>query len=120
MNIEGTRSTPSIYIEPGRIEIKGRSIPEDSFEFYHPVHNAIMEYFKNTELKTEMHFHLEYINSGSKKFITTILSNCNEYYQGGRNIIIEWYYDSDDESIQELGNDLRTMLEIPFHLIEVN
>jgi hypothetical protein len=119
MNIEGTRNTPAVQIETGRIEIKGRSIPEDSFDFYSPVLAAIQDYFNNTELKTEMHFHLEYINSGSKKFITTILSHCNEFYLNGKNIIIQWYFDFDDDSIQELGNDLRAMLQIPFYLNEV-
>jgi hypothetical protein len=116
MNIEGTRSTPYISIGPGRIEIKGRSIPENTYEFYSPVIHAINDYFLKTELKTEMHFHLEYINSGSKKLITNILVSCNDFYQAGKNITIQWHYDSDDESMQELGNDLRSMLEIPFYL----
>ena len=120
MNIEGTRTTPSVCIEPGIIEVKGRSIPEDSFEFYNPVLIAIHDYFANSELKTEIHFHLEYINSGSKKFITNILGVSNEFYQKGRSIIIQWHYDFDDESMEELCNDLRGMIQIPFHLIEVN
>ncbi len=119
MNIEGTRSTPSIQINPGIIEIKGRSIPEDSFEFYNPVVHAIQDYFRKSNTKTEMHFHLEYINSGSKKFITTILIHCNEFYQNGTSISVLWHYDADDEAIEELGNDLRSMLQIPFHLIKV-
>jgi len=119
MKIEGTRSTPYVIIEPGKIEIKGRSIPEDCFEFYNPVFNAIQDYYSNNSTKTEMHFHLEYINSGSKKFITNILALCNEFYQKGQDIMVRWYFDSDDESIEELGNDLRTMLQIPFHLVEV-
>jgi hypothetical protein len=120
MNIEGTKTTPSVSIEPGIIEVRGRSIPEDSFEFYQPVLNGIFDYFTTTELKTEINFHLEYINSGSKKFITNILGVVNEFYHKGRSIIIQWYYDFDDESMQELGNDLRGMIQIPFHLIEVN
>ena len=120
MNIEGTRTTPSVHIEPGKIEIKGRSIPEDSFEFYNPVIHAIQDYFRSNELKTEMHFQLEYINSGSKKFITNILSSSNEFYKKGKDIIIRWHFDSDDESMEELGNDLRGMLQVPFHLIEVD
>jgi hypothetical protein len=119
MNIEGTRSTPYICIEPGKIEIKGRSIPENTFEFYNPVLKAINAYFLKTEIKTEMHFHLEYINSGSKKLITNILVACNDFYHAGKNITIQWHYDPDDESMQELGNDLRSMLEIPFYLNEV-
>lgn len=116
MNIEGTRSTPAIHIEKGRIEIKGRSIPEDSFGFYNPVLSAIQDYYRTAQGKTEMHFHLEYINSGSKKFITNIIGMCNEFFKNGKDIKIEWFYDSDDESILELGNDLQTMVQIPFHL----
>ncbi len=119
MDIEGTRSTPSVHIEPGKIEIKGRSIPEDSFDFYNPVVSAIKDYFEAKEQNTQVDFHLEYINSGSKKFITNILHYCDQCYLNGKNIKINWYYDSDDESIQELGNDLRTMIKIPFLMIEV-
>ncbi len=119
MDIEGTRTTPSVHIERGKIEIRGRSIPEDAFDFYNPVLHAVEEYFNTEEGTTELHFHLEYINSGSKKFITTILGAVNRYYQKGRNIVIRWYYDSDDESILELGNDLRVMIQIPFHMISV-
>jgi hypothetical protein len=108
-----------VLIVPGRIEIKGRSIPEDCFEFYNPVVMAIHEYFDNTDAKTEIHFHLEYINSGSKKVITNILGHCNELYKKGKNISVQWHFDSDDESMQELGNDLRIMLQIPFYLNEV-
>jgi hypothetical protein len=119
MDIEGTRTTPFIHIEPGKIEIKGRSIPEDSFEFYSPVLHAVEEYFKSGDPRTEIHFHLEYINSGSKKFITNILGNCNKHFLNGRNIQIQWFYDSDDESMQELGNDLKVMIQIPFNMISV-
>jgi hypothetical protein len=120
MNIEGTRTTPSVLIKPGQIEIKGRSIPEDSFEFYNPVIQAIDDFFKKKPTHTRIHFHLEYINSGSKKFITNILGIANECYRTGSDIEVHWHFDYDDESMQELGNDLRTMLQLPFHLVEVN
>ncbi|MCB8995404.1 MAG: DUF1987 domain-containing protein [Bacteroidales bacterium] len=116
MNIEGTRATPSVFIGPGKIEIKGRSIPEDSIEFYNPVHYAVKDYFQNNAGKTEVIFHLEYINSGSKKLITNILITCNDYFNEGRDVVINWYYDPDDESIEELGEDLKAMIQIPFHI----
>ena len=31
---------------------------------------------------------------------------------------IEWYYDSDDEDMYELGNDLKSIIEIPFDFKE--
>jgi len=120
MIIEGTRLTPYVNINKGMIEIKGRSIPEDAFDFYNPVINSIKDYFDSSEINTEIHFHLEYINSGSKKFITNILAFINDYYKSGRTITVQWFYDFDDDSMLELGNDLRAMIQIPFFLHEVN
>ena len=39
ISIEGTPKTPGIKLDPeaGIIEISGRSIPENSIEFYKPV-----------------------------------------------------------------------------------
>jgi len=120
MIIEATHATPAITIDPGLIKIIGRSIPEDSAEFYEPVILAIRDYFKLTIEKTEIYIHLEYINSGSKKFLTTLLGICNEAFANGHNLSIIWNYDYDDESMQELGNDLKTMWKVPFEIREVN
>jgi len=119
MHIEGTKTTPSILTDNGVFEIKGRSIPEDAFEFYSPLLREVQAYVDKPRDKTEIRFHLEYINSGSKKYITNFLAKLNEFYQEGNEVIIFWHFDYDDESMQELGNDLRSMIQIPFHIIEV-
>lgn len=120
MHIDGTRVTPYINIEKGKIEIKGRSIPEDALEFYTPIVNSIQEYFNSAEGNTEIVFHLEYINSGSKKFITNMLVVINDYYKSGKSITAEWFYDSDDDSMLELGSDLKAMVQLPFNLHQVS
>ena len=119
MHIEGTRTSPSIDITGGVFEIKGRSIPEDAYDFYSPLLRELSQYIEFPEPKTDIRFHLEYINSGSKKYITNFLAKFNEFYLGGKEVVIHWHYDYDDESMQELGNDLRSMIQIPFHIIEV-
>lgn len=119
MHIEGTKTTPSINTRDGVFEIKGRSIPEDAFEFYSPLLREVQAYIINPQKKTEIHFHLEYINSGSKKYITNFLSKMNDFYKEGNEVVIYWHFDYEDESMQELGNDIRSMIEIPFHIIEV-
>jgi hypothetical protein len=120
MHIEGTRTTPSISVKSGVFEIKGRSIPEDAFGFYSPLLTEVQLYISNPAAKTEIRFHLEYINSGSKKYITNFLAKFNEFYKAGHDVVIYWHFDYDDESMQDLGNDLRSMISIPFHLLEVN
>ena len=120
MLIEGTKNTPSVLIEKGLLEIKGRSIPEDAYEFYAPVLNEIQAGLQLTFGQTEIRFHLEYINSGSKKYISNILGVLDKLYLSGKDMVIYWHFDYDDDSMCELGNDFRNMLQIPFHVIEVN
>ena len=119
MHIEGTKNTPSVNIYNGVFEVKGRSIPEDAYEFYSPIISKAHSYMESKHDKTELKFHLEYINSGSKKYITNILARFNDYYLKGNDVVIYWHHDYDDESMQELGNDLRSMIQIPFRIIEV-
>ena len=46
LTIEGTPKTPMVKFdgETGKIEIKGRSIPENSIEFYKPLVEWLDEY----------------------------------------------------------------------------
>ena len=120
MHIQGTKTSPSLDIAGGIFEIKGRSIPEDAYDFFSPLLRELSLYIENPEPKTEIYFHLEYINSGSKKYITNFLAKLNEFYQGGKDVVIHWHYDYDDESMEELGNDLKSMIQIPFNIIEVD
>ena len=46
-----TKRTPWIILEPGRIFIMGRSIPENPNDFYRPVQEWISEYAHNNEGK---------------------------------------------------------------------
>jgi len=119
MRIEGTKNTPCIIIEKGFIEIKGRSIPEDAHEFFSPVITGIQSFTEDIPEKTEVSFRLEYINSGSKKYVSTILGVLDELYLKGKDITVFWYYDHDDESMLDLGNDFKSLLDLPFNVVEV-
>lgn len=118
--VEETKVTPFISIEKGKIMIKGRSIPEDSFEFYEPVLKACDEYILNPPLNTDINIHLDYVNSGSKKFLTNILTVFEGSYLQGNNYNVRWHYDVDDESMHDLGNDLKSIVKIPFQVVPSN
>jgi hypothetical protein len=120
MKVEGTRTSPSVSIENGVVEVKGRSIPEDCHDFFSPIIHEVQDYLKNPPEKTLLRFHLEYINSGSKKYITNIIIQFNEIYLKGKDVKIIWNYDFDDDSIIELGSDLMGMVQIPFSMVEVS
>ncbi len=119
VKIEKSFSTPEIIIQTGKIEIRGKSIPEDSFDFYSPVIENINKYLEENNEFTEVFIFLEYINSSSKKFLTNILNLLEKSYLKGKKVEITWQYDEDDESIYDLGNDLKSFIKIPIYMKEI-
>ena len=112
LNLEGTEDTPKIILDKGNgiFEISGRSLPEDSAEFYQPVLDWLDEYKENANPSTEFMFKLEYFNTASSKLILDVLSNLEDIK--GMNIV--WYYHEDDEDMQEAGEEFSELVELPF------
>ncbi len=116
LSINPTKNTPAINICPGKVHINGRSIPEDAFEFFDPVIRKIHEYLAEHTGETSIFIHLDYVNSGSKKYLTTILSIFEKAYQEGKKITVEWLYDPEDEAMHDLGKDLSAIIHVPFDI----
>jgi hypothetical protein len=117
--LKGTSKTPEINLSPGAISISGRSIPEDSVAFYLPVVNWIESYTKQPEQITKVNFRIEYINSGSNRFVYAILKLLDTCHRQGQKVIVTWYYEEDDEIIKELGSDLSSFFKMPIKLVEL-
>jgi hypothetical protein len=112
LNLEGTSDTPKIILDKNNkiFEISGRSLPEDSVEFYRPVLEWIANYAKAPNPTTEFCFKLEYFNTSSSKLILDVLSAL-EAIEGMQ---IEWCYQEDDEDMEEAGKEFSELVEIPF------
>jgi hypothetical protein len=119
LKIDKTIKTPEVLIKSGRIELKGRSIPEDSFAFYIPLLEHITNYLKDPADKTMVIINLEYINSSSKKLLINIFDLLNKKFRRGIPIHIIWQYEEDDEDIFELGKDLKGFYNMPIDLEEI-
>ncbi|MFZ6001936.1 MAG: DUF1987 domain-containing protein [Bacteroidota bacterium] len=112
LNLEGTEDTPKIILnkQNGIFEISGRSLPEDSAEFYRPVLEWIAEYGKAPNASTEFTFKLEYFNTASSKLILDVLSALEDI----KGMKILWYFHEDDEDMEEAGEEFSELVEIPF------
>ncbi len=102
----------------GELNIEGRSIPEDPGEFYERLIEWLNDYFLDPPAKTLLNVKLEYINSGSSKYMLELLRILKENYEKGRDILVKWYFEEGDESIQELGQHYEQTMQIPFEIIE--
>jgi len=118
--IERKANTPSVLFDPetGNLKIEGRSIPENPGDFYDELIAWIRDYFSNPKPVTTLDLNLEYVNSGSSKYLLSLFRILKEEVQKGYKININWYYEEDDEAIQSLGEHYKTSLKIPFNLVE--
>ncbi|MDY6801439.1 MAG: DUF1987 domain-containing protein [Bacteroidota bacterium] len=121
ISIEGTPKTPAVSFnaETGVIEIKGRSIPENSIEFYRPLVEWLEEYSKNPKKLTTVNIQLEYFNTSSSKCILDVFKKLESIKKARNDVIINWYYEEDDEDMLEAGEDYESIIRIPFKMIEV-
>jgi len=115
-----TKRTPWIILEPGRIFIMGRSIPENPTDFYRPIQEWISKYVQNYTEKSKIELGFEYINTSSIKWIFTILRELSEMKDIVNNASVTWYYEHGDEDMCELGFILRSLVECPFVVVEVD
>ncbi|HDP74780.1 MAG TPA: DUF1987 domain-containing protein [Bacteroidales bacterium] len=121
LNIEGTPKTPTVILNPstGVIEIKGRSIPENSIEFYRPVVEWLDEYIKNPQPNTVVNVQLEYFNTSSSKCVLDVFKKLEVLKKNKKDVIINWYYEEDDEDMLEAGEDYESIIKVPFKMIQI-
>jgi len=120
IELEGSSKTPTVKFDPsGILELKGRSIPENSIEFYKPLMDWLEEYEKNPKEKTEIHVQLEYFNTSSSKCILDIFKKLESIRHKGYDVVVKWYYEEDDEDMLEAGEDYQSIINVPFEMIEM-
>jgi hypothetical protein len=120
--IDGTPKTPTISFDLGKgvLEIKGRSIPENSIEFYKPLVDALDKYTGVTKSETTVNIQLEYFNTSSSKCILDVFKKLETIHKGGNAVTIHWHYEEDDEDMLEAGEDYQAIINVPFKMVMVN
>jgi len=118
LTIEGSSNRPSIKFDAktGKLLIEGRSIVENAIRFYEPIVEWISNYCENPASITELHLKMEYFNTSTSKYILSIIEKLSEIYHEGNDVKIIWY--SVDEDMEELGEDYKAMVDIPFTFLE--
>ena len=116
--IDNTIKTPSVTFGTGGIlEIKGKSIPENSLEFYRPIFEWLDNYSQSPAPETVLKVALEYFNTSSSKCLLDIFRRLETINLSGKSVVkVSWFYDTDDEDMMEAGEDYQALVKIPFEL----
>ncbi len=117
--IEATPVTPYVFFnaETSILEIKGRSSPDNSLEFYSAILNYIDEYYSNPVERLQINVNLEYFNTSSLKCIFQMLKKLSDVSEDRSAVEVNWYYEEDDEDMLETGEDIADLLDLEFNFI---
>lgn len=117
--LESTPKTPRLSFnnDNGIFEISGRSIPENSIEFYKPLLDWLDQYVKTPKKDTLLIVKLEYFNTSSSKCLVEIFRKLEKAQKDSNQIAIKWYYDEEDEDMQESGEDFKEIIKIPIEML---
>lgn len=114
---EELKNCPGIvyYPETNQLDLVGRSIPENPELIFRRLDEWITLHFeKNKELNVSIQ--LEYINSGSSKYLYEILKRLTGFNHTGNVVKMKWRYEEDDEAMLELGEHYRDTAGIPLQI----
>jgi SiaC family regulatory phosphoprotein len=120
IDIAAGKSTPRILLDSDKKEflIEGQSYPENSMSFYEPVIAWIKEYLSKENEEFLLKIRLLYINTSSTKAMFYIFDILEEAFKNGKNVKINWIYDSENEMAKETGEELLEDLTLPYTIVE--
>ena len=111
---EELKNCPGIvyFEENNMLEITGRSIPENPELIFRKLDEWINSHFEKNQALS-VNIRLEYINSGSSKYLYEILKKLTTHGSSGKKVVLKWLYEEDDEAMLELGEHYRDTAGIP-------
>lgn len=117
--IEATAISPEVdfKFDSHQLTLRGESYPENAAAFYAPITQQLRSYLASLQGNTvTVDIALAYFNSSSTKMLFSIFDALDESARQGNSIRVNWYFDEEDETIFEFGEELKA----DFEAIEFN
>jgi hypothetical protein len=116
IKLEKTAKTPEVKFSTGPVamSLAGRSIPENSIEFYKPLLDWVDSNVEDNDEVVNISIRLEYFNTSSSKCLMDLFKRIEK---ASSKATVDWYYEDEDEDMLEAGEDYDAIIDIPFRLI---
>ncbi|HIP37182.1 MAG TPA: DUF1987 domain-containing protein [Crocinitomix sp.] len=121
LQIAPTIKTPGIKFNPeeGFISITGISIPEDTQDFFAPLHTELQKYLANPAKETILEFRLEYFNTSSTLIIRDLIRKLRTI-NNKTDLKVKWCFEFEDEDMKDAGEEFKMLFDdIKFEIIGV-
>ena len=121
IHIIPTDNTPEFLFSPdGMIKIRGRGLFVNKTAVTEQIMNWIDEYVTNPAEITYVILAFEYLNSFSTTILVSMLGKISQVLLQSGKLVIQWYYEEDDEDILERGQYISSTFDIPIKFIMTN
>ena len=114
INIEATDRSPEVDFDFAQnvFAMRGESYPEDVATFFGPVIGALEAHLSSLDGgEVRFDFELIYFNSSSAKVLMSLFDRLDETAGQGVSVTVNWYYDAEDDTMEELGQEFAEDLE---------
>lgn len=123
LELEPTTNTPKVHLdaEHRTALLEGKSYPENASGFYSPILQWFEEYLQQDHPHLTFTIQLVYFNSSCSKVLFDIFEMLEEAGSKGGKLDVKWFYEEDNESIKEYGEEFAEELQnINFQVISMN
>lgn len=120
LKIAATNFTPLVDLnsENGILSFSGKCMPEDIGGYFDPIFKWVRSYVQNPNNTTELRIFFEYYNSSTARKMTEMIFELEQILNKGKSVKVIWYYNSGDIIMKENGEEIKSVIEIPFELVE--
>ena len=114
--LQGTEDTPEVNLDPAnsKFMFAGNSLPENAVSFYEPILAWIEDYGASPNSETTVEVKMNYFNTSSSKLLLDVLFAFAELSENGHQVKVQWYYQEEDEDMEEAGTQYEEIVEVPF------
>ncbi len=115
-----TYFTPDVNFSAntGICEIAGESYQEETFEFFNRLIAWIDEFIMKVRMPITMNFKLTYFNTSSARAIQEMINLLKKYKEQGGQVVINWYYQDEEDSTYEEAEDMQDKTKMQFNMIK--
>ena len=116
-----SHTTPYIYFNPEYeiLEMKGNSTLVNAREVFNDLYTVLGTFKKSIYPNLKVNIQLEYFNTSTYKCLLETMIYLRDIKSTGKNIIVNWYYNIEDEDALEQGEDIEELSGMKLNLVGI-
>lgn len=116
LDLPATQATPAVQADwnAGFLLMAGESYPENTYEIFDDIISWVEAYLAGTDRPLHMELRLNYLNTSSIRAMIDIFDRLQNAADAGRELSVNWLYDSRNPRSAELGEEFKEDYDFDF------